>query len=55
MNQDEWAQQVLDQLQVALDDDLLTKDEMRAITDILKPAAERARHGDPDPVGNRTT
>ena len=36
------AQLVLDQLQAALDDDLLGDAAMRAVSDILTPAAKRA-------------
>lgn len=51
MNRDEFAQQVLDELRAALDDDRLTNDEMRMLIKILRPVAERsrqrARHGGP--------
>ena len=42
------VRQVLDQPSGALDDDPLGEDEVRALTEILKPAAERARHDHPD-------
>jgi hypothetical protein len=44
MNRDEFAQHLLDELQLALDEDRLTEDQIEAITAILKPAAERAKH-----------
>lgn len=47
MNRDEWGQQVLDDLKAALANDLLTDDELRAVLRILRPVAERARHGGP--------
>lgn len=48
MNRDEFAQQVLDELRAALDDDRLTDDEMRMLIKILRPVAERTRRRDRD-------
>jgi len=42
-----FAQRVWDDLRAALDNDLLTNDEMRAIIKILRPVADRAKHGGP--------
>lgn len=47
MSRDEFAQMAFDALRVALDNDLLTNDEMREIIKILQPVAERAKHGGP--------
>ena len=50
MNRREWVEGVLDQLRDALDNDLLAGDDLRAVAGILRPAAERARHGNPSAV-----
>lgn len=44
MNRDQWAQYALDQLRHALDNDLLSEEQLRAILAVLGPVVERAKH-----------
>lgn len=45
VTRDELGRQVLDQIQAALNNDLLSEDEMRALLEIVKPVVERTGHG----------
>jgi hypothetical protein len=47
ISREEFARRVHDQLRYALDNDLLTNDQMRELIKILGPVAERAKHGGP--------
>jgi hypothetical protein len=43
INRQEFTQRIWDQLQTAIDEQLFTVDELRAMIAILEPAAERVR------------
>lgn len=47
ISREEFAQQVWDDMRAALDNDRLTNDQLRALIKILRPVAERAKHGGP--------